>query len=270
MLPFQLNQHESSSDDSIIWRPKKDLLRAKHTVCYTVTCPTSTQAWETGPRLLRFAYDPSCAILRDHRRPVKEKIALIEATQSNRSRQHRCKRGRPFFLFLSLFFFSFLLKLQLVLLEKFVKLHQVAFWNSCLKRCGGRAHTSGFSDSLESLKRMTLVLLLALNSQRHCSFWRAEAEMEGRVGGGEMKTKERRDKSSCSVFSLPCWFHAIPEGMFYTKRLLTFSATLWVVTAIPAILRIWVTILCSSITMNDDISIKSLTLLNKRTEMGKF
>lgn len=51
----------------------------------------------------RRAYDSSCAISKTTGELSKEKIALIEAAQSNRSRQRGCKRGRDFFLFLSLF-----------------------------------------------------------------------------------------------------------------------------------------------------------------------
>lgn len=50
----------------------------------------------------RRAYS-SCAISKTTGELSKEKIALIEAAQSNRSRQRGCKRGRDFFLFLSLF-----------------------------------------------------------------------------------------------------------------------------------------------------------------------
>lgn len=105
----------------------------------------------------------------------------------------------------------------------------VALWNSCLQRCGGRAHTSGFSDSLESVKRMTLVLLLALNSQRHGLFWRADEEMEGWV--------EERWEQLLPLFFSQHWFHTFLQGIFSQTVCYVLAPHSGVRAVIPAIFR---------------------------------
>lgn len=180
--------------DSIIWRLERSHKSKAHSLLPSpALLPLNPEKQAPASR---FAYDSSCAISETTGDLSEEKIALIEATQSNRSRQHRCKRGRHFFSFLVFFF-----EASIGAFRKVCQTTSVAFWNSCLKRCGGRAHTSGFSDSLESVKRMTLVLLLALNSQRRCTFWRAEGKMEG--WEEERWRRCEGDESSCSGFSLP-------------------------------------------------------------------
>ncbi len=125
------------SHDSIIWRLERSHKSKAHSLLPSpALLPLNPEKQAPASH---FAYDSSCAISETTGDLSEEKIALIEATQSNRSRQHRCKRGRHFF-FSCLFF----LKLQLVLLEKFVKLHQWRSETLVWKGAAGERTPPGF------------------------------------------------------------------------------------------------------------------------------
>lgn len=115
-------------------------------------------------------------------------------------------------LFFSFLVFFFFLKLQLVLLEKFVKLHQWRSETLVWKGTAGGRTPPGFQIPWNQWSEwhwcFTSVKLTEM--QRFLKSRRRDR----RVGGGEMKTVRTRQEQLFCLFFAQRWFHTVPQGIF--------------------------------------------------------